>query len=136
MKTQIEDNELKILIESIKLESPGEEFTVRVMNSIFEEQAVFEQVKREPVLRKGFWIILILFAGLFVAVAILSGSSPATDSGFSLLQKINTGALTEGYQSFFTGLDMVPLSIAGMMLAMSLLLFFEKFLSKRSNMFI
>ncbi len=135
MKPEIEDKKLKELLKYAKLESPANDFSVRVMNRIFEEKAVLEQVKSEPVLGRGFWIILALFAGLIGIVAALSGTGLSSEDSLNLLQGVNTEAVKTGYQSVFEKIDAIPLSIAGILLASSLLLFLEKFLSKRSNVF-
>lgn len=136
MKPEIEDKKLKELLKYAKLESPANDFSARVMNRIFEEKAALEQVKSEPVLGRGFWVILALFAGLFVSVAVLSGNGAPAGESLNLLQGVNTEAVKTGYQSVFDKLGAVPLSIAGILLASSLLLFLEKFLSKRSSVFL
>lgn len=136
MKPEIEDKKLKELLKYAKPESPGSDFSARVMNRVFEEKAALEQVKSEPVLGRGFWIILALFAGLMAIVAFLSGSGASAESSLNLLQNVNTEAVKTGYQSVFDKLGTVPLSIAGIFLASSLLLFLEKFLSKRSGVFL
>ncbi len=135
MKTQIEDKKLRAFLKSTRLESPGVDFSAHVMNRIFEEKAVLEQVKNEPVLKKGFWIIIALFTGLFVAVALSSGNGAGSGGALGLLNQVNTDAVATGYQSFFEKLGAVPLSIAGIFLASSLLLFIEKLLNRRSGIF-
>jgi len=136
MRPEIEDKKLKELLRYAKLESPGRNFSARVMDRVFEEKAALEQVKSDPVLGRGFWIILALFAGLIAAVAILSGSGASAEGSLNLLQNVNTEAVKTGYQSVFEKLGAVPLSIAGILLASSLLLFFEKFVSKKSSVFL
>jgi len=129
MKTQDLDNELKSLIKGIKLDSPGNDFTVNVMNRVFEEKAAMEQVKDERILGKGFWIILFLFVLLIAAMFVFSGDG-IQDSGAltKLLNKANDGSLTQGYQSVFSKLGTLPLSIGGILLASSVLVFIDKFL--------
>lgn len=130
MKPQIEDKKLKAFLKNAKLESPAADFSARVMNRVFEEKTALEQVKKEPVLGKGFWVIFALFAGLFVAVLLIPAGGVAPENSIDLLKGVNTEAVTTGYQSFFERLGAVPLSIAGILLASSLLLFLEKFLTK------
>ena len=55
----IEDIKLKTLLQKMKLESPKANFSVRVMNKIFEEENVLNKIKSERILGKGFWIIII-----------------------------------------------------------------------------
>jgi len=132
MKRKIEDKKLKAFLKSGQLESPGPDFSNRVMNRVFEEKAALEQVKSEPLLGKGFWIILALFAGLMAVVFVLQGSGISGGQTFSFLKEVNTSAVTTGYQNFFEKLGAVPLSVAGILLGTSVLLFLEKYLSNRS----
>ena len=135
MKPKYEDQKLKEIFKGLELESPSANFSARVMDRIFEEKAAIEQVKKEPVLGKGFWIIMGLFAGLFAAVFLVSGNAGATEGVFGFLKQVNTTEVSAGYQSFFEKLGTVPLSIAGILLASSFLLFLERFLNSRSHYF-
>lgn len=131
MKTQEKDNELKSLIKGIKLDSPGNEFTSMVMNRVFEERAALEKAKKEKVFGKGFWIIIFLFVVLFVAMIVFSTSGFEVDSQLSnLLSTSNEGQLSQGYQSFFSKLGNLPLSISGILFATSILIFTDKFLPR------
>ncbi len=131
MKTQEMDNELKKLIQEIKLDKPGNDFTTSVMNRVFEEKAALEKVKGDSVFGKGFWIILILFILLLTAVVVFSieGIEISTELP-KLFGNAPAGQLQQGYQSFFTNLGGLPLSIGGILFATSLLLFFDKFLHR------
>ena len=136
MKPLEEDNELKSLLKSIKPDSPDSNFTVRVMNKIFQEESLIEKVKREKVLGKGFWIILALFVALFVAMFLVSGSDAATGGSVpKLVSEINSSGAVAEYQSFFQKLGTVPVSIAGILMASSLLLFIDKFLQSKKSLF-
>jgi hypothetical protein len=132
MKTFEEDLELKQLLKNVKTESPGSDFSARVMKQIFAEQTALERVRKEPVLGKGFWVILSLFAVLIAAVALSSGA-PASNITPALLSEINTDAVMTGYRSFFEKLGGLPVSIAGIFLATSLLVFLEKILGSRNQ---
>lgn len=131
MKTFEEDKELKQLLKSIKLESPGVDFSNRVMNRVFAEQPALEQVKSLPVLGKGFWIILALFAALLVAVVLVSGGGSASEQTPALLSQINTDAVLTGYRAFFDKFANLPAGVAGILMGASLLLLLEKFLGSR-----
>lgn len=133
MKTFEEDLELKQLLKNVKTESPGSDFSARVMKQVFAEQAALERVRKEPVLGKGFWVILSLFAVLIAAVALLPGGT-ASNSAPALLSEINTDAVMTGYRSFFEKLGGLPVSIAGIFLATSLLVFLEKILGSRNRL--
>lgn len=132
MKTFEEDLELKQLLKNVKTESPGSDFSARVMKQIFAEQTALERVRKEPVLGKGFWVILSLFAVLIAAVALSSGA-PASNTTPALLSEINTDAVMTGYRLFFEKLGGLPVSIAGIFLATSLLVFLEKILGSRNQ---
>jgi uncharacterized BrkB/YihY/UPF0761 family membrane protein len=129
MKTQDLDNELKSLIKGVKLDSPGSDFTSKVMNRVYEEKAAMEKVKDEKLLGKGFWIILFLFVALIAAMFVFSSSGTQTEGELSkLLSGANDGTLSQGYQSFFSNLGSLPLSIGGILLASSFLVLIDKFL--------
>lgn len=129
MKTQDLDNELKSLIKGIKLDSPGNDFTSKVMGRIYEEKVAMEKVKDDKLLGKGFWIILSLFVILIVAMFVFSSTGVQTEGQLSkLLSGANDGALSQGYQSFFSNLGSLPLSIGGILMASSILLLIDKFL--------
>jgi hypothetical protein len=131
MKTFEEDKELKRFLKSVKLESPGANFSSQVMNRIYAEVPLLEQVKKEPILGKGFWIILALFGLLIVTMLLLSGSSIALNEAPSMLPQVNTDAVMTGYRSFFEKLGNLPAGIAGIFLATSLLVFLERFLESK-----
>ena len=136
MKSLEEDKELKSLLKSIKLDSPETNFTVRVMNKIFQEESLIEKIKRERIFGKGFWIILALFIGLFVAIVLVSGSGAEVGGSVpKLVSEINSSGAAAEYQSFFQKLGTVPVSIAGILLASSLLVFIDKLLNSKMNLF-
>ena len=134
MKTFEEDKALKSLLKSVKPESPGSDFSVNVMNRIFKEESLLEKLKRERVLGKGFWIILILFLALFAAMVVVSSSGANPGNGLSgYVPGLNTNTVTQNYETFFSKLGSVPASIAGILLASSILVFIERFLNSTIN---
>ena len=129
MKTQDLENELKSLIKGIKLDSPGNDFTLKVMNRVLEEKVAMEQVKNERILGKGFWIILALFVLLIVSMFVFSGSGIQEEGQLSkMFNSVSDGSLSGSYQSVFSKLGTLPLSIGGILLASSVLLFIDRFL--------
>lgn len=128
MKTQDLDNELKSLIKGIKLDSPGNDFTSKVMSRVYEEKVAMEKVTNEKILGKGFWIILLLFVILIAAMFVFSSGTQAEGELSKLLSGASEGALSQGYQSFFSNLGSLPLSIGGIMLASTILLLIDRFL--------
>lgn len=131
MKTIDNDTELKNLIKGIKLDSPGSDFTSKIMNRVYEEKPVVETVKDEKLLGKGFWIILFLFVALIAAMFITSSSGMQTEGQLSkLFDGVGEVAFSQGYQSLFSNLGSLPLSIGGILLATSALLFIDRFLGQ------
>lgn len=132
---ELEDIKLKALLNEMKLESPKANFSVRVMTKIFEEDSVLGKIKSQRVLGKGFWIIMTLFVLLFAAIIIINSTGFQAESQLNnLLPELNSG-VTTGYQSIFEKIGSVPLSIAGILLASSVLLFIERFISSNSRVF-
>lgn len=136
MKTQDLDNELRNLIKEIKLDSPRKDFTSEVMSRVLEEKTAMEQVKNERILGKGFWIILSLFIILIAAMFVFSGNGVQENGQLSkMLSNVGDGSITSGYQSVFSKLGSLPLSIGGILLASSVLLFIDKFLPQNTTHF-
>jgi len=80
-------------------------------------------------LGRGFWIIIALFILLFVAVVLFSGENLAESGQLSkLFEGLGTSSATSKYQSVFSNLGALPLSIGGILLASTLLVFIDKFL--------
>ncbi len=118
----------------MKLESPGKGFSSRVMDKILAEDLALEKIKSERILGKGFWIILILFVALLAVILIVQNSA-STSSGelnnlFNGLDKA-----TSGYESIFAKMGNLPLSIAGILIASSILLFIERFINSNMKVF-
>ena len=132
---ELEDIKLNALLHELQLEKPGPNFSARVMNKIFEENPAFDQLKSQPILGKGFWIISALFVCLLVVMFMVSGTGTQTGSPINnLLPEISSGVST-GFKSFFEKIGMVPLSIAGILIASSVLLFIDRLISSNSRVF-
>ena len=132
---ELEDIKLKALLQKIELEKPGSDFTVNVMNKIFEEDSVLEKIKSEKILGKGFWIISILFMVLLAAIFFLNNTGMQADSQIGQLLPEAGQGLSEGYESFFSKMGTLPLSIAGITIAISVLIFIDKIISANSKVF-
>lgn len=133
---ELEDIKLKALLNEMKLESPTSNFSVGVMNKIFEEDSLLEKIKSERVLGKGFWLILILFVILFAIIYYISNSGMAIESQFSdILPGLNSNRVSTGYQSIFERMGTVPISIVGILLASSTLLFIDRIIIANSKVF-
>ncbi len=133
---ELEDIKLKALLNEMKLESPTSNFSVGVMNKIFEENNLLEKVKSERVLGKGFWLILILFVILFAIIYYVSTSGMAVESQFAnILPELHSNRVSTGYQSIFERMGTVPISIVGILLASSTLLFIDRIIIANSKVF-
>ena len=131
---ELEDIKLHALLQGMKLDSPEPNFSVRAMNKIFEENSVLERIKSEKVLGKGFWIIMLLFVALLVTVFFLSNSgADTTGIAQSLLPEIS--GVSDGYNSALGKIGTLPLGIAGILAAFSVLLFLDRFISSNSKVF-
>lgn len=132
---ELEDIKLKALLQKIELEKPGSDFTVNVMNKIFEEDSVLEKIKSEKILGKGFWIISILFMVLLAAIFLVNNSGMQADSQIGQFLPEAGQGLSEDYESFFSKMGTLPLSIAGITIAISVLIFIDKIISANSKVF-
>jgi hypothetical protein len=133
--TELEDIKLQALLQKMKLDSPKPNFSVRVMNRIFNEENALEKIKSEKILGKGFWIIIILFIGLMFAVLALSNTGIAPESQIQgLLPEIGSG-VSNGYKSLLGKMSLVPLGIGGILMAFSALLFIDRIVSNNSKRF-
>ncbi|MBT3382273.1 MAG: hypothetical protein HN778_13780 [Prolixibacteraceae bacterium] len=130
----LKDIKLKTLLSEMKLETPKSDFSVQVMNKIFEENYELEKIKSARILGNGFWVFVLLFIVLFMVFYVISNIGSGAESDFAkILPEIKTSGFSNAYQSFFEKLGTGPLSIAGILLASSLLLFIEQFFSSRSK---
>lgn len=135
MKKFEEDKELRALIKSMKPDSPGSDFSGKVMNQIFEMESLLEKVKRERIFGKGFWIITTLFImliGALIAVSI-TGAGGAESEIAKFLPDLNAGGVSQGYENAFQKVTSLPLSIAGILISSSFLIFIDRFLTNRSK---
>lgn len=131
---ELEDIKLKAVLQGIKLDSPEPNFSVRVMNKIFEESSALERIKSEKILGKGFWIIMLLFVALLVTVFLFSNSGVEPSGTVQqLLPEMN--GVNEGYQSILGKMGTVPLGIGGLFAAFSVLLFIDRVISSNSKVF-
>ncbi len=122
------EREFGRLIKSIRLESPGADFSARVMDRVFEEQLALDKVKSDRIFGRSFLIILAIFVALMVASLFLTGSMETVDSLRTIFPAFNSDALLSEYRSLFNRLDLLPASLAGILLASSLLVFIDRIL--------
>jgi hypothetical protein len=80
MKTSEKDKNLKKMIQGIRLESPGPDFSLRVMEGILAETQKKPNYTAEPFLGKKFWILVTLFIGLALAFMLFYKADPGSGS--------------------------------------------------------
>jgi len=129
--SELEDIKLKALLQSMKLEKPDPNFSAMVMNSIFKESNALEQIKAQRILGKGFWIIMAMFALLAVVFFAMSNAGIQSDGKIEQL----VPGVENGIQSFLSSFGSVPLSVAGILIATSVLLFIDRFISSNTKLF-
>jgi len=130
MKTFDNDNEFRKLIKELKPESPELGFTQKVMARVLEEKVLPEKVEKERILGKGFWIIVSLFAALFVGFLVMSNAGvQGVSQGSNIFKGLEGEGILKGYQSLFSNLGGLPLSIGGILFASSLLIFADRLFS-------
>lgn len=134
--SELEDIKLQALLQGMKLESPNPNFSVGVMNKIFEENNALEKIKSEKVLGKGFWIISSLFVTLLILIFIFSNSGMSTDSQLLNLLPDSSSRASEGFHSILSRLGGIPLMVGAIFAAFSTLLFLDRFISSNSKVFV
>lgn len=128
---ELEDIKLKALLQSMKLEKPDPGFSAMVMNAIFKENNALEQIKAQRILGKGFWIITALFVLLVIVVYAMSSAGVQPEGKNEQL----VPGMESGIQSVINGIGAVPLSVAGILIASSVLLFVDRFISSNAKLF-
>ena len=137
---ELEDIKLRMLLQDIQLESPDKNFSIRVMDKILRENEAIEKIKAERILGKGFWIILGLFVVLLAIIGLVSSSGSETGGiidKFFQANKIfgNAGNTANDYKSIIERLGSAPIGIAVILVASSVLLFIEPFISSNLKVF-
>jgi len=136
MKKFEEDKKLEVLIKSMKPDSPGNDFAGKVMNRIFEMESLLEKVKNERIFGKGFWIITSLFVviiGALITSSVMGVSTGSEGELTKFLPDVNTAPIANGYQNAFEKVTGLPLSIAGILLASSLLILIDRVLNAKNK---
>ena len=134
--SELEDIKLQALLQGMKLETPEPNFSVRVMNKIFEENSALERIKSEKVLGKGFWVIMLLFIALLAIVFLMSSNGANAESQLQTLLPEAGARVSEGYDSFFSKLGGIPVATGAIFIAFSILLFFDRIVNLNSEVFV
>ncbi len=132
---ELEDIQLKKLLQELTPDSPTPGFTTKVMDKIFEEANALDHIKKQQIFGKGFWIISLLFIALMSIVFVLSNNGIQTENQINnFFLDINNG-IENKTQPFFTKINTVPIGIAVGFIALSILLFIDRIISSNSKIF-
>ena len=131
MKELVNDKELKKLVKETRLEKPGNDFTLKVMNRIFDEETAKILNRGIKVLGKSFWIFVLLFVLLGILMIVLSTTGVISVDSQSFFPQASEN-LTREYESFFDKIGRVPLSIGAILTASSLLILIERYMTKKN----
>ena len=137
MNTTNNDRDLRKLIKEMPLQKPGSGFSDRVMQAVLAEAANKAPLKTEPILGINFWIITGAFLLLMILFISMSGSGntgePSVTAG--LLERFPSPGLDgikEIYNRFWQSLSGIPLTLAVIMASASILIFADRFFSRRT----
>lgn len=132
MTTINDDTKLKGLMKDIRLEKPGPNFTTNVMNRVFELKTATVQSIRVHILDWKFWVLASLF--VFFAIGMIFYSQSGAQPGTTLLPDVASTKAGEKYHSALQIFGQVPLSVAAILIASSLLVFLDRFLTRKKNL--
>lgn len=132
---ELEDIKLRAILQEMELEKPTSNFSVRVMERILQEDSAMEKIKSERILGKGFWIIIILFVVLLVVVFLGSNFGLGAETQLPSLVSKFQNSVNSGVQTFFMKIGSAPLSIAGILIATSILIFIDRFIDSNIKVF-
>jgi hypothetical protein len=129
MNTSDKDRELMEWMKGIRLESPGPEFSSKVMKIIQDEKQKESVYISQPMLGKNFWIMVILF----VAIVLISILIPVENSsGSGILEQFFSGLPKPGWDEinrFFSGIAVksgsLSLTLAAVMLGATALILLD-----------
>jgi len=136
MSTSENDKRLKKMIKGIRLESPGPDFSSKVMEAILAETQKKPGFGTEPFLGKKFWILVTLFIGLAAVFMLFYRTEPGTGSIqqlFSTLPSPDWSPIKNLFSSSIGKEGSITWTVFVVMLGASGLIFADKiFAGKRS----
>ena len=130
MKNLEKDEQFRRTIKKIKLEAPAPDFSSRVMDAVIAEAQKKEMFKADPLLGRRFWIIIFLFVALTAFFIFVSGTLETAADSPGIFSRINGPDLSDvknSWSLFIDKLSGIPLTVAGILLAASMLLLADKY---------
>jgi hypothetical protein len=129
MNTSENDKKLKKIIKGIRLESPGSDFSSKVMEAILAETQKKPGFGTEPFLGKRFWILVTLFIGLAAIFMLFYKSEPGNGSFqqlFSTLPSPDWSPIKNLFSSSIGKAGSLSWTVIAVMLGASGLIFADK----------
>ena len=134
------DKQFAEMMKDIRIESPSDDFKVKVMGRILAEAAVKPRQllqDYQPVISKRAWIIMISIFVLLIIYVLATGSNaaPAADSGFietisGKLQSINTSGIKSIWEKGIGVFSTIPLTAYLIIMSSLALWTLDSFLTK------
>jgi hypothetical protein len=137
MNTSETDKKLQRVIKGIKLESPGPDFTSKVMEAIFNETLKKPGFVTEPLLGKRFWILVTLFIGLAATFVLVRGVQPENGSFhqfFSKFQNIDLSPVINLFSVSFSKTGSMTWTLIIVILGASGLIFADKLFTGKHSL--
>lgn len=127
MKATENDIKLKELLKDFKPESPDKNFTVKLMERIYAEEKAKLKVKGDRIFGIGFWIVIFLFVGILVVYSVFFNAGISSEGSFTeMFNKLLPENASKDYQFLFSKFNSLPLSLAVILFALSILLFIDR----------
>jgi hypothetical protein len=137
MNTSDTDRKLRKMIKGVRLESPGPDFTSRVMDTLLAETGKKPGIKTEPLLGKRFWILVTLFVGLAGLFVLFQGNDAGTGIFQPVLSKmftLNWAPLNNFFTDSFSHTGSTAWTIIIVMLGASGLIFADKIFTGKHSL--
>jgi hypothetical protein len=137
MNTSETDRKLRKMIQGIRLESPGPDFTSKVMETLLAETRVKPGFVTEPLLGKRFWILVTLFIGLAGLFLLFQGTDPGTGILQPVLSKmftLNWTPLNNLFSDSFIKTGSMVWTLIIVMLGASGLIFADKIFTAKHSL--
>ena len=139
MKTTDNDTELKKMIREIRLESPGPDFSTKVMQAVLAEARGKPVYTTEPLLGRKFWMLVALFVALAIAFMLFFGNETTLENGtiqqwLSGLHMPDLNPVKNILIDIFGKIGSLHWIVAAVMSVASVLILADKFLTDRNKL--
>jgi hypothetical protein len=132
---ELDDIKLRALLQNLELDKPKSDFSTNVMNQLFAEEKAFDKIKNERIFGKMFWIVSVTFIVIILTIIVFSGYNSPEKSLLGNYVSSFGREIIAGSQIAFVKIGNLPIGIAGGLIASSILLFLDRFISANSKIF-